>query len=91
MIRKHQTIRTAPAVAAGVLDRPMKMEEACEIFEEYRELNFPVNRPTRYKKSREKVTYEPQEPLTPWYLDPQSGGLNPAPENRKPGIKYEND
>lgn len=91
MIRKHQTIKTAPAVAAGVLDKPMKMEEAYEIFQEYRELKYPVDRPTRYRKTpRKPVVSEPITPLTPWYLDAQSGGPRPAPENRKPGIQYEN-
>lgn len=92
LIRKHQTIKTAPAVAAGVIDKPMKMEEACELFSQYRERNYPVNRPTRYKKpARKPVITPPQTPLTPWYLDAESGGPNPAPENRKSGIKYEND
>lgn len=90
MIRKHQTIRTAPAVAAGVLDKPMKMEEACELFQEYREREFPVDRPIRYKKSTPKPTiYEAQTPLTPWYLDAESGGRCPAMDQRKPGIQYE--
>jgi hypothetical protein len=37
-------------------------------------------------------TYQPTpkaELLTPWYLDPQSGGPNPPDEERKPGIQYE--
>jgi hypothetical protein len=35
----------------------------------------------------EPKTYEPQVPLTPWYLDPESGGPNPAV--KKPGISYQ--
>lgn len=92
LVRKHQTIKTAPAVAAGVIERPMTVEELVERFSAYRAEKYPVNRPKRYNKRRElPLTYEPQEPLTPWYLDPESGGRNPAPENRKPGIRYEND
>ena len=34
-------------------------------------------------------TYEPQEPKTPWYLDPDSGGPNPPEDERKPGIDYD--
>jgi hypothetical protein len=34
-------------------------------------------------------TYAPSKPLTPWYLDPTSGG--PNPEVRKPGIAYGED
>ena len=89
LIRKHQTIKTAPAVAAGVLDKPMKMEEACEIFQEYREANYPVDRPQRYRKTPPKQEiYATQTPLTPWYLDPESGGPNPPHDQRKAGIEY---
>jgi IS1 family transposase len=89
LVRKHQTIKTAPAVAAGVLEEPMKLEEAIEEFDLYRATNYPVARLTRYRKKSERVTYEPQEPLTPWYLDPESGGPNPPADLRKAGVKYE--
>jgi IS1 family transposase len=90
MVRKHQTIKTAPAVAAEVIEKPMKLEETIELFDEYRKMEHPGNRPIRYKKRRETPkTYEPVAPLTPWYLDPESGGRNPPPELRKPGIRYE--
>jgi len=49
---------------------------------------YPVNRPLRYRPRSPRETYELQAPLTPWYLDPESGGRNPAPEDRKPGIRY---
>jgi len=91
-IRKHQTIKTASATVAGVNDKPMKMEEACELFSHCRERNYPVNRHVRYKKPDCKpVNTPPQTLRTPWYLDAESGGANPAPENRKLGIEYEND
>lgn len=32
--------------------------------------------------------HEPQTPLTPWYLDKDSGGPNPL--FRMPGIRYDN-
>ncbi len=48
MIRKHATIKTPPAVAAGVLDKPMTMLEAVETYEDYRAVRFPVVRPKRY-------------------------------------------
>lgn len=67
----------------------MKMGGACELFQEYREREYPVDRPIRYKKSRTKVTFEPKEPHTPWYLDAESGGLNPPLDQRKEGIRYE--
>jgi len=32
-------------------------------------------------------TYPPQKPRTPWYLDPTSGGPNPA--DKKLGVRYD--
>ena len=90
MIRKHQSIKTAPAVAAGVLDKPMTMLEAVETFEEYREVRFPVDRPKNYKPRAKKLAIEPvAAPLIPWYLDPESGGPNPPAGERKTGIQYD--
>lgn len=88
LVRKHQTIKTAPAVAAGVIGQPVKMEELIEEFDAFRDENYPIERPLRYKKRRDTpLTWTPQAPLTPWYLDPESGG--PNPEIKKPGIRYE--
>lgn len=89
MIRKHQTIKTAPAVAAGVLEKPMTMLETSEIFEEWRTVRFPVDRPKNYRPRTNRQTYEPAVPLTPWYLDPESGGPNPPAHLRKAGIQYD--
>ncbi|HEX2747734.1 MAG TPA: hypothetical protein VHM91_07035, partial [Verrucomicrobiales bacterium] len=36
----------------------------------------------------EPKTHEPVK-LTPWYLDADSGGPNPLPAYRRPGIKYQ--
>ena len=66
------TVKTSPAVAAGVTNCIIKMEEMVERFDHYRPENFPVNRPLRYKKKRDRATYEPQAPKTPWHLDPTS-------------------
>lgn len=87
--RKHQTIKTAPAVAAGVIDQPMTLGELLALFDEFRSDLYPVNRPLRYKKRTAKTTYTPQAPLTPWYLDPESGGKCPPMDQRKSGIRYE--
>lgn len=88
-VRKHQTIKTAPAVKAGLIEKPLTLEFLCEEFRANREEKYPVNRPKRYKKRRETPkTYEPAVPLTPWYLDPESGGPNPPADQRKPGIQY---
>lgn len=88
-VRKHQTIKAAPAVAAGVIDQPMKQDELIALFDEFLAMTRPVNRPPRYKQRSNRETYAPQTPLIPWYLDPESGGRNPAPEDRKTGIRYE--
>lgn len=90
-VRKHQTIKTAPAVAAGVIAKPLTLEELLALFDAFRADLYPVNRPLRYRPRSVTTTFEPQTPLTPWYLDPESGGRNPAPEDRKPGIAYDDD
>ena len=88
-VRRHQTIKTAPAVAAGVIDEPMTMGQLMALFEEYRATHYPPVRPLRYRPRSNRQTYEPVSPLTPWYLDPDSGGRCPPMELRKPGIRYE--
>jgi len=52
-------------------------------------MGYPVNRPLRYRPRSNRQTYEPQVPLTPWYLDPESGGADPPADQRKAGIRYE--
>ncbi len=89
MIRKHQSIKTAPAVEAGVIDKPMTMIEAVETFEEWRAVAMPVDRPKNYRPRKAKVTFEPVAPLVPWYLDKDSGGPNPPADQRKAGIQYD--
>jgi IS1 family transposase len=89
--RKHMTLKTTPAVAAGVADKVMSMEEIveeCDAYdvrklEEAYESAFSKLTPLR----TEPRAYEPQKPMTPWYLDKDSGGPNPI--YRKPGIKYQ--
>ncbi len=73
-IRKHATIKDAPAVAANVCESAYKMEELIEEFDSYRGENYPVNRPKKYRKrSTVPRSYEPAtEPKTQWYLKPNS-------------------
>jgi IS1 family transposase len=87
-VRRHQTIKTAPAVAAGVIDEPMTIFELLALFDEFRSDMYPTDRPLRYRPRKNRETYEPQTPLTPWYLDHESGGPNPPAGERKPGIRY---
>ena len=78
--RKHTTIKSTPAQAAGVADHQWTLEEVVRMIDAHLEakleaqyeeafatLNFtaPRNRPKAYK---------PVAPKTPWYLDPNSGG-----------------
>ena len=76
-VRKHQTIKTAPAVEAGVTDSPLKIEELVESFDGYLNEFKPVQRPSSYRKRTAPKIFEPVAPKTPWYLDPESGGPRP--------------
>ena len=73
-VKIHGTLKTTPAYAAGVVDRPLSFEELVEEFDGYRAAEYPVNRPRRYKKRARTVpkTFEPRKPKTPWYLDPDN-------------------
>ncbi len=90
-VRKHQSIKTAPAVAAGVIDQPMTLAGLLAIFDNFRSELYPVDRPLRYRPRTNRQTYEPRAPLMPWYLDPESGGRCPPMDQRKPGIAYDDD
>ena len=67
----------------------MTLEELLDLFDAFRSELYPVNRPLRYRPRSNRETYEPQAPLTPWYLDPESGGKCPPFDQRKQGIRYE--
>lgn len=93
--RKHSTIKTTPAQAAGISDHQWTLEEVIEMMDafltERERLQFEQAF-TRLKFSAPRTTpksFPPQTPRTPWYLDPESGG--PDPVVRKPGIAYRTD
>jgi hypothetical protein len=78
--RKHATIKSTPALAAGVADHQWTLEEVVEMIDAhfvakveaqfqgaFAVANFTPQR--RFPKS-----YAPQAPKLPWYLDPDSGG-----------------
>jgi len=78
--RKHGSIKTTPAIAAGVTNHQWTLEEVIEMIDAYLEakmegqyeeafatLNFTA--PRKFPKS-----YKPVAPKVPWYLDPNSGG-----------------
>jgi len=82
--RKHTTVKTAPAVAAGVTDHIWTLDEVVEMIDAYfaRKLEAEFERAFDMKVTPLRTTpktYAPQAPRLPWYLDPESGG-NPNPE-----------
>jgi hypothetical protein len=93
--RKHATLKKTPAMAAGISDHQWSIEEVVEMIDAYHETKLnerfeaafeekwtrPRNVPKTFKPTpKDKIP-------TPWYLDPESGGPNPA--IKKPGIKYD--
>jgi IS1 family transposase len=91
--RKHQTLGKTPAVAAGIASSTMTMEQIVEMIDAYHaaklDAQFEAAFAAKFTQPRtEPKTHEPVK-LTPWYLDPNSGGPNPLPTYRRPGIKYQ--
>lgn len=73
--RKHQTLKTSPAVAAGVTNKVWTVDNVLDMFDAYWTERHPVDRPARYKSKRKMPkTFEPQAPKTPWYLNPEGEG-----------------
>ena len=93
--RKHTSIKQTPAQAACVADHQWTLEEVIVMMDAYiaeRARLLFEQAFTRLKFDRARSTpktFAPQRPLTPWYLDPESGG--PDPVTRKPGIAYRTD
>lgn len=74
--RKHSSIKTSPAVAAGVASHIWTIEDMLAMFDAYRAAEHPVQRPKRYKKRRlqpRAIEPTPKEQIpTPWYLNPNA-------------------
>lgn len=93
--RKHSTIKSTPAQAAGVAKHQWTLEEVIEMMDAYlaerdKERFEAAFANLKYDRARSTPkTFKPEAPRTPWYLDPESGG--PEPEVRKPGIAYRTD
>lgn len=82
--RKHSTIKTTPAVAAGISDHQWTLDEVVEMIDTYfqRKLEAQFMAAFEGKITQPRMfpkTYAPVKPKTPWYLDPESGGP-PNPE-----------
>ena len=49
-IRKHMTLKTTPAVAAGIVDEPWTLQDLIGMHDAYWTRFHPVNRPKSYRK-----------------------------------------
>ena len=91
LVRKHETTKTTPAMALGMVDRRWTLEDVVDMTDTFVKTqeerafeNAFASRPTVSAALR---TYEPVTPKTPWYLDPESGGPNPTV--KKAGVQYD--
>lgn len=91
--RKHATIKTSPAIEAGVTGQIWTMGNIVDMMDEHHEAKENAKFEeafSRLKQPRQTAkAFEPATPLTPWYLDPESGG--PNPEMKKEGVRYPED
>lgn len=93
LVRRHETTKNTPAVMLGIVDRRWTLEDVVDMTDRYLkakeaeafEAAFATSKFATVPSSQR--TWEPQAPKTPWYLDPTSGGPNPAV--KKAGIQYE--
>ncbi len=76
--RKHLTIKTTPAVAAGITDKIWTVQDLLDMFDAYQAEFHAPERPMHYSPRRTTPkSYEPtpkDEIPEPWYLNPNSGG-----------------
>ena len=87
LVRKHETTKKTPAQALGIVDRRWTLENVVEMTERYLKTQEDAAFAGFATKPTAKRVFEPQAPLTPWYLDKDSGG--PNPQIKKPGIAYD--
>jgi hypothetical protein len=90
--RKHESLKTTPAVALGLADRQWTLEQVVEMTDRYiraqDDMKFEAAFESQFSETpRASRTYVPRTPKVPWYLDPTSGGPNPLV--KKPGIAYD--
>lgn len=81
--RKHISIKTSPAVAAGVTDHIWSAADVLTMLDEHQAQCYPVERPRHYKTGRKQPkTIKPISKSSiriPWYLDPN--GVDPNPDS----------
>jgi len=77
--RKHATIKSTPAVAAGMADHQWTLDEVAEMMVD---AHFVAKVEAQFEEAFANFTpqrvfpksYPPQTPKLPWYLDPNSSG-----------------
>ena len=92
LCRKHETTGKTPAMALGLTERRWSLEDVVTMTDAYLKAQENVAFDLAFKSQfaetpRARRTFAPKAPLTPWYLDPESGGPNPI--TKKPGIAYD--
>lgn len=92
MVRKHETLKTTPAVALGIVNRKWDLLDVIAMTDEFlrnrENAAFEAAFESKFAvRPLSSLTYEPQKPKVPWYLDPESGGPNPLV--KKPGVQYD--
>lgn len=91
LCRVHETLKTTPAVKLGIVDRRWTLEDVVTMTEAHLKAQDDAVFAAAFDGFNTKPTsqrvWEPQAPKTPWYLDPESGGPNPAV--KKAGIQYD--
>lgn len=91
LVRKHETTKMTPAQALGIVERRWTLEDVVAMTNDYvkaqEDAAFEAAFEGFTSAPKSPVAYEPQKPLMPWYLDPQSGGPNPSV--KKQGIQYD--
>lgn len=92
LVRRHETTKTTPAVMLGIVDRRWTLEDVVEMVDGYFKakedaaFDAAFADPQFATAPSSNRVYEPVVPKTPWYLDTESGGPNPA--IKKTGVQY---
>lgn len=94
MVRKHETTKMTPAMMLGMVNRKWDLTDVIAMTDEFlrkrENAAFEAAFASKFAVQPSAMrTYPPQKPKTPWYLDPESGGPNPA--DKKPGVQYDTD
>ncbi|MDF1811418.1 MAG: hypothetical protein P1V20_04370 [Verrucomicrobiales bacterium] len=91
MCRKHESLKCTPAEKLGVIAKAWKLDDVVDMTDRYLKRKEDEAFEAEFAKQfgtdpKPRLTWEPEEPKTPWYLDPESGGRNPAV--KKEGVQY---